>query len=55
MAMPKHLMKKMRNVNLQKYEKDVIAMMMEAFVLLRKMTQETFDASNVNREIIEQY
>ena len=36
MAMPKHLMKKMKNVNSQKYEKDMIAMMMETFVLLRK-------------------
>ena len=36
MAMPKHSMKKMKNLNSQKYEKDMIAMMMETFVLLRK-------------------
>ena len=45
----------MKNLNSKKYEKDMIAMMMETFVLLRKMTQDTFDASNVNSEIIERY
>ena len=36
MAMPKRLMKKMKNVNSKKYEKEMIAMMMKTFVLLGK-------------------